>query len=106
MANRQQFVFELLLELIKDYGHTDEIVIGECVEGTTCIEDKGNNLYDVYDVVRGGRHGVKTCLSAIVAAQAALKKIAVSRDEYDTMYLELIDRLAKSDDPSPCTKDQ
>ena len=96
MAKEKQTVFGLLLTLIGDYGHADEIRIGNGLEeGVTYIEARSNDCYDVYDAVRGGRQGVKPCLSAIVAAQAALKKIATSLDEYQSMVDDLYDRIAK-----------
>lgn len=95
MANNKQSLFGLLLTLIGEYEHAGEIMIGNGTEeGVTYIERNGEN-YDVYDVERGSRQGVKSCLPAPLAAEAALKKIAVSEKEYFSMVNDLNERLNK-----------
>jgi hypothetical protein len=92
---KMQSIFGLLLTLIGEYGHADEIRMGNGnEEGVTYIEDCGDS-YNVYDVERGSRQGVKSCLPAPLAAEAALKKIAVSEKEYLLMVNDLNERLSK-----------
>ena len=92
---KMQSIFGLLLTLIGEYGHAGEIMLGNGTEeGVTYIEERNGN-YDVYDVERGSRQGVKSCLPAPLAAEAALKKVACNEKEYFSMVNDLNERLSK-----------
>ena len=98
---KMQSIFGLLLTLIGEYGHADEIMLGNGTEeGVTYIEERSDGNYDVYDVERGSRQGVKSCLPAPLAAEAALKKVACNEKEYFSMVNDLNERLNKC--PGEC----
>ncbi len=99
MQTDKQFVFGILLTLIGEYRHADEIKIGRGnEEGTTYIEERNDGSYDVYDIARGSRQGVKSCLSAPLAVKAAIKKISINTKEYRTMLKDFYKRLGNHPD--------